>query len=145
MLPLIRPDLVCAVNISMCVCIPGWFKPVITPDAPHLVILKGGQLELRCHDDAEASMGMVQWLREKGRKIDGELKEDGASVIFLTSTQIQHMGRYTCENTQTKENSSIYVYVKGLNMRVYTVFFFDSEGCICSFGLNSHTSLLKEY
>ncbi|CAM4496913.1 unnamed protein product [Leuciscus chuanchicus] len=90
----------------------GWFKPVITPDAPHLVILKGGQLELRCHDDAEASM--VQWLREKGRKIDGELKEDGASVIFLTSTQIQHMGRYTCENTQTGENSSIYVYVKDL-------------------------------
>lgn len=92
----------------------GWFKPVITPDAPHLVILKGGQLELRCHDDAEASMGMVQWLREKGRKIDGELKEDGASVILLTSTQLHHMGRYTCENTQTRENSSIYVYVKDL-------------------------------
>ncbi|ROI16033.1 Mast/stem cell growth factor receptor Kit [Anabarilius grahami] len=92
----------------------GWFKPAITPDAPHLVILKGGQLELRCHDDAEASMGSVQWLREKGRKIDGELKEDGASVIFLTSTQNQHMGRYTCENTKTGERSSIYVYVKDL-------------------------------
>ncbi|KAK7166463.1 hypothetical protein R3I93_006285 [Phoxinus phoxinus] len=92
----------------------GWFKPVITPDAPDLVIPKGGQLELRCHDDAEASMGMVQWQREKGRKIDGELKEDGASVILLTSTQMQHLGRYTCENTQTRENSSIYVYVKDL-------------------------------
>ncbi|XP_056112829.1 KIT proto-oncogene, receptor tyrosine kinase b [Rhinichthys klamathensis goyatoka] len=92
----------------------GWFKPVITPDAPHLVILKGGQLELRCHDNAEASMGIVQWLRDKGRKIDGELKEDGASVILLTSTQIQHMGRYTCENNLTGESSSIYVYVKDL-------------------------------
>ncbi|XP_048053502.1 KIT proto-oncogene, receptor tyrosine kinase b isoform X1 [Megalobrama amblycephala] len=92
----------------------GWFKPAITPDAPHLVILKGGQLELRCHDDAEASMGSVQWLREKGRKIDAELKDDGSSVILLTSTQNQHMGRYTCENTKTGERSSVYVYVKDL-------------------------------
>uniref|UniRef100_A0A8C1TFG6 receptor protein-tyrosine kinase n=1 Tax=Cyprinus carpio TaxID=7962 RepID=A0A8C1TFG6_CYPCA len=41
------------------------------------------------------------------------LKEDGASVILLSSTQVQHMGRYTCENTQTEEKSSIYIYVKG--------------------------------
>lgn len=135
---MIRRDFVCTVNRLVCVCIPGWFKPAITPDAPHLVILKGGQLELRCHDDAEESMGSVQWLREKGRKIDGELKEDGASVILLTSTQNQHMGRYTCENTKTGEKSSIYVYVKGLYD--YTVLF---EEFICSFGLNSHTSLLK--
>uniref|UniRef100_A0A8C2E9V0 receptor protein-tyrosine kinase n=1 Tax=Cyprinus carpio TaxID=7962 RepID=A0A8C2E9V0_CYPCA len=88
----------------------GWFKPVITPNATHLVIPKGGQLELSCHDDAE--MSKVRWMREKNRKIDGGLKEDGASVILLSSTQIQHMGRYTCENTQTEEKSSIYIYVK---------------------------------
>uniref|UniRef100_A0A8C2BFF4 receptor protein-tyrosine kinase n=1 Tax=Cyprinus carpio TaxID=7962 RepID=A0A8C2BFF4_CYPCA len=44
----------------------------------------------------------------------GGLEEDGASIILLTSTQVQHMGRYTCENTQTKEKSSIYIYVKDL-------------------------------
>uniref|UniRef100_A0A8C1TG03 receptor protein-tyrosine kinase n=1 Tax=Cyprinus carpio TaxID=7962 RepID=A0A8C1TG03_CYPCA len=76
----------------------------------HLVIPKGGQLELSCHDDAE--MSKVRWMREKNRKIDGGLKEDGASVILLSSTQVQHMGRYTCENTQTEEKSSIYIYVK---------------------------------
>ncbi|KAK2908735.1 hypothetical protein Q8A67_004572 [Cirrhinus molitorella] len=90
----------------------GWFKPVITPNATHLVIPKGGQLELSCHDDAEASK--VRWMREKGRKIEGGLEEDGASIILLTSTQVQHMGRYICENTQTEEKSSIYVYVKDL-------------------------------
>ncbi|XP_051993223.1 mast/stem cell growth factor receptor kita-like [Xyrauchen texanus] len=92
----------------------GWFKPVITPDAPHLVILKGGQLELRCHDDAEASTGKVRWLREKGRRIDGEREEVGASVIRLAFTQTHHMGRYTCENIQTGAKNSIYIYVKDL-------------------------------
>ncbi|XP_052445839.1 mast/stem cell growth factor receptor kita-like isoform X1 [Carassius gibelio] len=88
----------------------GWFEPVITPNATHLVIPKGGQLQLSCFDNAEASK--VQWMREKGRKIEGGLEEDGASIILLTSTQVQHMGRYTCENIQTKERSSIYIYVK---------------------------------
>uniref|UniRef100_A0A8C2BI60 receptor protein-tyrosine kinase n=1 Tax=Cyprinus carpio TaxID=7962 RepID=A0A8C2BI60_CYPCA len=88
------------------------FEPVITPNATHLVIPKGGQLQLSCYDNAEASK--VQWMREKGRKIEGGLEEDGASIILLTSTQVQHMGRYTCENTQTKEKSSIYIYVKDL-------------------------------
>lgn len=95
----------------MCACIQGWFKPVITPNATHLVIPKGGQLELSCYDDAEASK--VRWMREKGRKIEGGQEEAGASIILLTSTQVQHMGRYICENTKTEEKSSIYIYVKG--------------------------------
>ncbi|RXN25522.1 mast stem cell growth factor receptor kita-like protein [Labeo rohita] len=90
----------------------GWFKPVITPNATHLVIPKGGQLELSCYDDAEASK--VRWMREKGRKIEGGQEEAGASIILLTSTQVQHMGRYICENTKTEEKSSIYIYVKDL-------------------------------
>ncbi|XP_043091244.1 KIT proto-oncogene, receptor tyrosine kinase b isoform X2 [Puntigrus tetrazona] len=90
----------------------GWFEPVITPNATHLVIPIGGQLQISCHDDAEASK--VQWMREKGRKIDGGLEKDGARIIHLTSTQVQHMGRYTCKNTQTEEKSSIYIYVKDL-------------------------------
>ncbi len=108
----------------MCVCIPGWFEPVITPNATHLVIPKGGRLQLSCHDNAEASK--VRWMREKGRKIEGGLEEDGASIILLTSTQVQHMGRYTCENTHTEEKSSIYIYVKGGFdcARLHNAFFF---------------------
>ncbi|NP_001137390.1 KIT proto-oncogene, receptor tyrosine kinase b precursor [Danio rerio] len=92
----------------------GWSKPVITPDAPHLVILKGKQLYLRCHDDADVNAGRVRWLRDKGRRIEGELKDDEASVILLNITETQHMGNYTCENTETEEKSSIYIYVKDL-------------------------------
>lgn len=90
----------------------GWSKPIILPNAPHLVILKGGQLELRCHDDT----GEVRWQREKGKRTEGSREEDGAAVIVLASTQAQHMGRYTCENTQTGEKSSVYIYVKGVCM-----------------------------
>ncbi|KAL6466734.1 hypothetical protein MHYP_G00245380 [Metynnis hypsauchen] len=92
----------------------GLSKPIITPDSPHLVILKGGQLELRCHDDVKTGTGIVRWQREKDKRIEGDREEDGAVIISLASTQPQHMGRYTCENTQTGEKSSIHVYVKDL-------------------------------
>ncbi|XP_026799071.3 KIT proto-oncogene, receptor tyrosine kinase b [Pangasianodon hypophthalmus] len=92
----------------------GLFKPVITPDVPHLVILKGGQLELRCEDNTRFDADRLRWHRDKGRRIEGEQAEDGATVINLASVQPQHMGRYTCESTQTGEKSSIYIYVKDL-------------------------------
>uniref|UniRef100_A0AAY4AGS0 receptor protein-tyrosine kinase n=1 Tax=Denticeps clupeoides TaxID=299321 RepID=A0AAY4AGS0_9TELE len=89
--------------------ITGWAGPVITPALPELVVLKGSQLLLRCHDDQE---GVVKWQREKGRRIEGEAEESGAAFITVTSAQVQHMGRYTCRNLQTRNLSSIYVYVK---------------------------------
>lgn len=94
----------------------GSFKPVITPDVPHLVILKGGQLELRCEDNTRFDADRLRWHRDKGRRIEGEQAEDGATVINLASVQLQHMGRYTCESTQTGEKSSIYIYVKGVHV-----------------------------
>ncbi|GAA6091919.1 KIT proto-oncogene, receptor tyrosine kinase b isoform X2 [Tachysurus ichikawai] len=92
----------------------GSFKPVITPDGPHLVVQKGGQLELRCEDNSGAYVDKLQWHRDKGKRIEGEQAKDGAIVINLASTQLQHMGRYTCQSTQTGEKSSIYIYVKDL-------------------------------
>ncbi|XP_030643569.1 KIT proto-oncogene, receptor tyrosine kinase b [Chanos chanos] len=92
----------------MCALPPGQPKPVLTPDSPHLVILKGGQLELRCRDDE----GEVRWQRDKGRRIEGAREEDGEAVIKLSSAQTQHMGGYTCLNSATKQQKSIYVYVK---------------------------------
>ncbi|XP_026887973.2 KIT proto-oncogene, receptor tyrosine kinase b [Electrophorus electricus] len=92
----------------------GWFKPVIFPDAPYLVILKGNELELRCHDDMQLSTGSLRWLREKNRRIEGEHEENGATIIHLISSQPQHMGRYTCENVLTGEKNSVYIYVKDM-------------------------------
>lgn len=103
----------------------GLFKPVITPDVPHLVILKGGQLELRCEDNTRFDANTVRWHRDKGRRIEGEQVEDGTTVISLTSIQPQHMGRYTCKSTQTGETSSIYIYVKG----VYGFALFETAIC----------------
>lgn len=98
---------------TCCLFLIGSFKPIITPDVPHLVILKGGQLELRCEDNTRFDADRLRWHRDKGRRIEGEQAEDGATVIHLASVQPQHMGRYTCESTQTGERSSIYIYVKG--------------------------------
>lgn len=105
----------------------GSFKPVITPDGPHLVVQKGGQLELRCEDNSGAYVDKLQWHRDKGKRIEGEQAKDGAIVINLASTQLQHMGRYTCQSTQTGEKSSIYIYVKGIFLETKNLYF----ACIC--------------
>lgn len=92
----------------------GLFKPVISPESPHLVIQKGGQLELRCEDNTRFDANSLRWHRDKGKRIEGELVKDGAIIISLASVQPQHMGRYTCQSTETREKSSIFIYVKGI-------------------------------
>lgn len=107
-------------QVTVLPCI-GSSKPVITPDLPHLVILKGGQLELRCEDSARFDASRLRWYRDKGRRIEGEQVEDGATVIDLASILPHHMGRYTCESTRTGEKSSIYIYVKGEHVRRHSL------------------------
>uniref|UniRef100_A0A8C7IJ37 receptor protein-tyrosine kinase n=1 Tax=Oncorhynchus kisutch TaxID=8019 RepID=A0A8C7IJ37_ONCKI len=96
----------------------GWSNPVIFPSGPHLVVPKGGALELRCHDNNTNTPSTVvsrglRWQRERGRRLEGEV-EEGGGVVFVRvqSAQGYHMGRYTCVNNNTKEHSSIYVFVK---------------------------------
>ncbi|XP_063075674.1 KIT proto-oncogene, receptor tyrosine kinase b [Engraulis encrasicolus] len=86
----------------------GWAKPIIIPEDPEVVVLKGNRLQLTCRDEGFE----VKWQREKGRRTEGVTEEGGAAVITLGSAQDHHMGRYTCRNTETQEASSIYVYVK---------------------------------
>uniref|UniRef100_A0A667WZV9 receptor protein-tyrosine kinase n=1 Tax=Myripristis murdjan TaxID=586833 RepID=A0A667WZV9_9TELE len=89
-------------------------KPVISPSGPHVVVPKRGKLELSCHDDATLSgaPSRVRWQRERARRLEGEVEEDGVAYIKVSAAQAYHMGRYVCVNNSTLEHSSIYVYVK---------------------------------
>lgn len=71
-------------------------------------------MELRCHDNATTSgtPSRLKWLRERGRRLEGEVEEGGATLVKVSSVQPYHMGRYVCVNNNTMEHSSIYVYVK---------------------------------
>lgn len=99
--------------------VPVWCEPVITPNGPHIVVPKRGKLELRCHDNATMSgaPSRLRWLRERARRLEGEVEEGGVAYVKVSSVQTYHMGRYVCVNNSTMEHSSIYVYVKGGCMR----------------------------
>ncbi|KAJ8000524.1 hypothetical protein DPEC_G00181010 [Dallia pectoralis] len=105
-------------TLSLMLPLTGWSIPVISPGGAQLVVPKGGVLELRCHDDNATSdttvaLSGLRWQRERGRKVDGEVEEGGGVVsIRVASALGYHMGRYACINNDTKEHSSIYVYVK---------------------------------
>lgn len=55
----------------------------------------------------------LRWLRERPRRLEGEVEEGGAVYVKVLSAQAYHMGRYVCVNNSTLEHKSIYVYVKG--------------------------------
>ncbi|TNN37554.1 Mast/stem cell growth factor receptor Kit [Liparis tanakae] len=82
-------------------------KPTITPAGPHLVAPLNAPFELRCQGDKE-----MLWQREDRLKVRGEKKVAGASTLRVARAQPVHMGRYICLEESTKEQTSIYVYVK---------------------------------
>ncbi|XP_023811723.1 mast/stem cell growth factor receptor kita [Oryzias latipes] len=91
-----------------------WCKPVISPSGPHLVVPKGGKLELHCHDDDRTSNvpATLRWEKEKARRMEGEVEEGRVASVRVTEVQGYHMGRYVCVNNKTLERSTIYVYIK---------------------------------
>ncbi|XP_072319112.1 KIT proto-oncogene, receptor tyrosine kinase b [Eucyclogobius newberryi] len=92
-----------------------WCEPVISPSGPHVVVPKGGRLELRCHENTTVSgvpLSRLRWQRERVRRLEGEVEEGAAVSVRVSSAQAYHMGRYVCVNNSTLEHSSIYVYVK---------------------------------
>uniref|UniRef100_A0A1A7XJR8 receptor protein-tyrosine kinase n=1 Tax=Iconisemion striatum TaxID=60296 RepID=A0A1A7XJR8_9TELE len=86
-----------------------WSKPVISPSGPHIVVPKKGKLELSCHDNATVSQ--LKWGNDRNRKLEVEVEEGGVASVRVSAVQAYHMGRYTCVNIITKEQSSIYVFV----------------------------------
>uniref|UniRef100_A0A3P9M0M3 Mast/stem cell growth factor receptor n=1 Tax=Oryzias latipes TaxID=8090 RepID=A0A3P9M0M3_ORYLA len=91
-----------------------WCKPVISPSGPHLVVPKGGKLELHCHDDDRTSNvpATLRWEKEKARRMEGEVEEGRVASVRVKEVQGYHMGRYVCVNNKTLERSTIYVYIK---------------------------------
>ncbi|RVE76452.1 hypothetical protein OJAV_G00007680 [Oryzias javanicus] len=91
-----------------------WCKPVISPSGPHLVVPKGGKLELHCHDNATMSdvPATLKWEKEKARRLEGEVEEGRLAFVRVAEVQGYHMGRYVCVNNKTLERSTIYVYIK---------------------------------
>uniref|UniRef100_A0A8C6P254 receptor protein-tyrosine kinase n=1 Tax=Nothobranchius furzeri TaxID=105023 RepID=A0A8C6P254_NOTFU len=69
-----------------------------------------GKLELSCHDNATASQ--LKWGNDRNRKLEIKVEEGGVASVRVSAVQAYHMGRYTCVNVITKEQSSIYVFVK---------------------------------
>ncbi|KAM9792715.1 KIT proto-oncogene, receptor tyrosine kinase b [Neosynchiropus ocellatus] len=104
----------CLWMVLVCLPLTAWCKPIISPAGPHIVVPKRGRLELRCHENATTPgvPSRVRWMREKSRRLEGETEEGSAALIRVPSAQASHMGRYLCVNNNTKEHSSIYVYVK---------------------------------
>ncbi|TDH08168.1 hypothetical protein EPR50_G00094610 [Perca flavescens] len=86
---------------------PGSTKPTITPVGPHLVVLLNAPFELLCQGEKE-----MQWQREDRPKVRGEKKSAGMSALHIPRAQPVHMGRYICLEESSKEQLSIYVYVK---------------------------------
>nr|XP_033476968.1 mast/stem cell growth factor receptor kita isoform X1 [Epinephelus lanceolatus] len=86
---------------------PGNTKPTITPAGPHLVVPLNTPFELRCQGEKE-----MQWQREDRPKVRGEKKTPGMSILRIPRAQPLHMGRYICLEESSKEQTSIYVYVK---------------------------------
>lgn len=110
-----QSPILCASTTFLSFCFPVWCKPVISPSGPHLVVPKGGKLELHCHDNATMSdvPATLKWEKEKARRLEGEVEEGRLAFVRVAEVQGYHMGRYVCVNNKTLERSTIYVYIKG--------------------------------
>ncbi|KAF7653154.1 hypothetical protein LDENG_00086460 [Lucifuga dentata] len=96
--------------LSVCLLLtfhPGNTKPTITPIGSHIVVPLNDRLILRCHGEQ-----LVQWQREDRRKVRGEERSLGVSLLHILKAQPVHMGRYICIEEKSGEQTSIYVYVK---------------------------------
>lgn len=90
----------------------GTSKVTITPDGPRLVVLMNAPLQLHCQGDR----GPVQWVRvdKPGRRVRGEVRQGRVASVHVPRALSIHMGNYACQDQDTGESRSIYVFVKAL-------------------------------
>uniref|UniRef100_A0A8C6M5M8 Mast/stem cell growth factor receptor Kit n=1 Tax=Nothobranchius furzeri TaxID=105023 RepID=A0A8C6M5M8_NOTFU len=85
----------------------GNTKPIIFPNEPYLVVPLNQRFSLHCQSDSR-----IQWRREDRTKQLRASQVDGMLTLVQTRALAQHMGRYICMEESSKEQASIYVYVK---------------------------------
>ncbi|CAG5862335.1 unnamed protein product [Menidia menidia] len=86
---------------------PGNTKPTIIPAQSHLVVLREKPFDLRCQSDNK-----TQWRREDWNKPLKAKQIDGMWTLQISRAQPVNMGRYICLDENSREQASIYVYVK---------------------------------
>ncbi|KAL2089880.1 hypothetical protein ACEWY4_014568 [Coilia grayii] len=90
----------------------GTSSLTISPDGPRLVVQLNDPLRLHCQGDG----GPVQWLREDrpNRKVRWEERKGRNATVHISHVHITNMGPYACQDMDTGERRSIYVFVKAL-------------------------------
>ncbi|KAM9385978.1 mast/stem cell growth factor receptor kita isoform 2-T2 [Pholidichthys leucotaenia] len=86
---------------------PGSAKPVITPSEPRLTIRINEPFELHCRGE-----GTIQWKRKDFQTALAAKEIDGMLSLQVRRAQLNHLGRYYCQEKSSKEQASIYVFVK---------------------------------
>lgn len=86
---------------------PGDTKPTITPVQSYLVVPLNEAFDLRCKSESR-----TQWRREDRPKPLRAKEIDGMWTLHYPKALPVHMGRYICQDESSKEQASIYVYVK---------------------------------
>lgn len=87
--------------------IKGDTKPTITPARPHIVVQLNEPFKLHCQGE-----NRIQWKRERS-KLPAANEIDGMLTYSIKKALPSQMGRYICQEEGSKEEASIYVYVKG--------------------------------
>ncbi|XP_037530979.1 mast/stem cell growth factor receptor kita [Nematolebias whitei] len=86
---------------------PGKTKPRIIPEGPHFVVQLNEPFDLRCQGDSGG-----QWRRGGRTKPLNAKQINGMLTLHVSKARPHNMGRFICQDERSKEQASIYVYVK---------------------------------
>ncbi|XP_028300112.1 mast/stem cell growth factor receptor kita isoform X3 [Gouania willdenowi] len=86
---------------------PGNAKPIITPARPYLVVALDAPFSLECQSEDS-----TEWKQEERPKPLTTKAIHGIRTLHIPKALPRHIGRYICEEKDSKEQASIYIYVK---------------------------------
>uniref|UniRef100_A0A669DD32 receptor protein-tyrosine kinase n=1 Tax=Oreochromis niloticus TaxID=8128 RepID=A0A669DD32_ORENI len=96
----------CCFEKSQAINVESDTKPTITPARPHIVVQLNEPFKLHCQGE-----NRIQWKRERS-KLPAANEIDGMLTYSIKKALPSQMGRYICQEEGSKEEASIYVYVK---------------------------------